>query len=207
MNATTVTPITGKQMSFLFRLLDEAVVLLDRKFGITMVPDVEAGAAVQAMRGRVDDMTKQEASKSIGTAMDNNQILRDEIAELEDAHGIPPVEEPEHEFVTEVGMYRVGDRIFKVLPSRSSDRHYAKELTGFHWEDRLPVADVEGTDLKFRYAKGAMYLIKAEHRVPLDFEKAFGQLTGACVDCGKLLTDPKSIEYGKGPKCSGNYKH
>ena len=139
--------------------------------------------------------------------MDNNEILRSEIAALEAEHGVPPVQAPAPEYVTETGIYRVGDRIFKVLPSRSSDRHYAKELTGFHWNDRLPEADEAGKPLKFVYAKGAMRLIRPEHRVPLDFERAFGQLTGSCIDCGKLLTDPRSIEYGKGPVCSDNYTH
>lgn len=204
---TYADAITAPQAHYLNGLLDEAVVMLDRKFGITMVPDVEAGAAIQAMRGRVDQMTKREASAAITTAKTNNKLLRDEIAALEDAHGIPPVEAPEQpEYVTEVGMYRVGQQIFKVLPSRNSDRHYAKELTGFHFEGDRPVSDTDGT-MKFAYAKGAMRTIRAEHRMTPEQEREFGKLIGHCVDCGKLLTDPRSIDWGKGPVCSDGYKH
>jgi len=199
--------ITGKQMSFLNSLLEEADRLLGRKVGLTGKAEPEAQWAIRHMMLEMDSMTKVEASKAIGTAMDNNAILRGEINELEEALEIPPVEEPEQtpEYVTEVGMYRVGDQIFKVLPSRSSDRHYAKELVGFHWEDRLPFADVEGVNLKFRYAKGAMRMIRPEHRMTSEQERAFGQLVGSCIDCGKLLTDRRSIDYGKGPVCSDNY--
>lgn len=194
--------ITSKQAAFLNGLLEEADKLLDRREEAAGCEWPEARFAVRQMMLRVDEMTRREASAAITSAKDNNRQLREELAGL----GVP--DEPtldEPQYVTEVGIYRVGDQIFKVLPSRSSSRHYAKELTGFHWEDRLPAADESGVPLKFVYAKGAMRMIRPEHRVSRDFEKAFGQLVGSCVDCGKLLTDPKSIEYGKGPVCSDNY--
>lgn len=194
--------ITSKQATFLNGLLEEADKLLNQREEVTGCEWPEARYAVRQMMLRVDEMTRREASAAITSAKDNNRQLREELAGL----GVP--DEPtlsEPQYVTEVGIYRVGDQIFKVLPSRSSDRHYAKELTGFHWEDRLPAADKSGAPLKFVYAKGAMRMIRPEHRVSLDFEKAFGQLTGSCIDCGKLLTDPKSIDYGKGPVCSDNY--
>ena len=201
---TTYAPamITAKQATFLNSLLDDADRLLDQREEATGCEWPEARFVVRKMMLEVDEMTRREASSAIQFAQGNNKLLRDELKSL----GVPS--EPtlsEPQYVTEVGIYRVGDRIFKVLPSRSSDRHYAKELTGFHWEDRMPVADEDGAPLKFVYAKGAMREIRREHRVSLDFERAFGQLTGACIDCGKLLTDPKSIDYGKGPVCSDNY--
>lgn len=203
MNSTYApAAITSKQITFLNALLDEADRLLSQREEITGCTWPEARFTVRKMMLEVDGMTRREASAAIQSAKDNNLLLRDELKSL----GVP--EEPtlsEPQYVTEVGIYRVGDRIFKVLPSRSSDRHYAKELTGFRWEDRLPVADEPGTPLRFVYAKGAMREIRAEHRVTLEFERAFGQLVGSCIDCGKLLTDPKSIDYGKGPVCSDNY--
>lgn len=205
MNTTTAynpSGITSKQAAFLNGLLEEADKLLSQREEATGCERPEARFAVRQMMLRVDEMTRREASAAITRAKDNNRQLREELAGL----GVP--DEPtlsEPQYVTEVGIYRVGDRIFKVLPSRSSDRHYAKELTGFHWEDRLPVADGEGKTLKFVYAKGAMRMIRPEHRASVDFEKAFGQLTGSCIVCGKLLTNPRSIEYGKGPDCSSNY--
>lgn len=203
MNTTYTTDITSKQSSFLNRLLDEAVELLDLKTGLTANPDVAAREAVNAMRRRTLEMTRREASAAIDRAMDNNRILRTEIESLEAGRGVPSeAASPARrtEFV-ETGMYRVDLRIFKVLPSRNSDRHYAKELTGFHWEGGQPVADGGGA-LRFVYAKGAMALIGKEHRMSDAQAREFGRIVGACVVCGKLLTDPKSIEAGIGPVCA-----
>lgn len=203
MNSTYApSDVTPKQITFLNALLAEASRLLDQRDAATGCEWTEARRAVADVVRKVDTMTRREASAAIQDAKDNNQLLRDELKSL-GAPDEPTLSEPQ--YVTEVGIYRVGDRIFKVLPSRSSDRHYAKELTGFHWEDRLPVADEDGTPLRFVYAKGAMRGIRPEHRVSLEFEKSFGQLTGTCIDCGKLLTDRRSIDYGKGPVCSDNY--
>lgn len=194
MYTQTSSRISPRQSDYLDTLLKEAAEMLDRKFGITSVPDVEAGAAIQRMRDSIQDMSKTEASKAIGQAIANNKILRREIAALENASSTPETATEEHVFVSEVGMYRVGERIFKVLPSRSSDRHYAKELIG-----------ESATGYSFQYAKGAMYLIKAEHRMSLEQAAEFGKLTGTCCCCGKLLTDPKSIEKGIGPVCEGKH--
>lgn len=194
MYTQTSSRISPRQSDYLDTLLKEAAEMLDRKFGITSVPDVEAGAAIQRMRDSIQDMSKTEASKAISRAIANNKILRREIAALENASSTHETATEEHVFVSEVGMYRVGERIFKVLPSRNSDRHYAKELIG-----------ESATGYSFQYAKGAMYLIKAEHRMSLKQAAEFGKLTGTCCCCGKLLTDPKSIEKGIGPVCEGKH--
>jgi Family of unknown function (DUF6011) len=214
MNATAIrNAMTPKQHEFASKLLREAVELIKERDALTATDPADTESVIEQhihpLSAELEaGATRQRASQIIDLALDNNKVTRGEIDRLTVALGIVP-EAPaarQQTFVT-TGMYRVGDDIYKVLPSRNSDRHYAKKLTGFHWEDRLPVADVKDEDLKFTYAKGAMRLIRPEHRMPLDMEKAFGQLVGACIDCGKLLTHPKSIEYGKGPKCSDNYKH
>jgi hypothetical protein len=203
MTNTYATEITGKQMAFLTRLLDEAVRLLAARTEVTGAEWPEAVDAVRSMRRGMDQMTKREASAAIGQAMDNNEMLRQELAGLGVQEG-PTLSEPE--YVTEPGMYLVGTRVFKVLPSRSSDRLYAKELMDFHWEDKMPVANGEaGKQLRFAYAKGAMREIRAEHRMTPEAERGFGKILGYCIDCGKLLTDPRSVDYGKGPVCSDNY--
>jgi len=199
---TYAPSIMPAQTRYLTGLLDDATQLLGDREVVTGCEWPEAHEHVARIRAAVDTMTKGEASKAIGEAIANNKMLREELAGL-GCPSEPTISEPQ--YVTEVGMYRVGDQIFKVLPSRSSDRHYAKELVGFHWEDRLPFADVEGVNLKFRYAKGAMRMIRPEHRMTSEQERAFGQLVGSCIDCGKLLTDRRSIDYGKGPVCSDNY--
>jgi len=190
MNSTLTHDITSKQLSFLTRLLDEATELLDARDKITGCEWPEARQAVESLRLRADTMTKVEASRAIDMAMDNNRKLRAELKEI----GVEPAPqrpsaEP-HAYVSEPGMYRVDGRIFKVLPSRSSDRHYAKELLG-----------ESDTGYRFEYASGAMRLIRAEHKMTEDEAREFGRVTGHCCNCAKLLTDPKSIEDGIGPVC------
>lgn len=203
--STYSSEITAKQITFLTNLLDEATALLARRETVTGCEWPEATEHVARIRGGMDLMTRKEASAAIDTAMDNNKQLRTELEGL--GVDVRPQRERRTAFVAEVGIYRVGDRIFKVLPSRESSRHYAKELVGFHWEDGRPVADDQSVNLKFQYAKGAMALIGEEHRLSPEAERQFGKLIGFCIACGKLLTDPRSIDWGKGPKCSDNYNH
>lgn len=202
MNSTYApAAITSAQSRFLNSLLDEAKEMLDRITELTGDRRIPAREAVREMRCKVNEMIKVEASKAISDAMTNNKILREELKSI----GAEIRPERRTTFVSEPGMYRVGDRIFKVLPSRSSNRHYAKELVGFHWEDGRPVSDDNSANLRFVIAKGAMALIGEEHRMNPEQERAFGAVVGNCIDCGKLLTKPESIAYGKGPVCSDNY--
>lgn len=189
MTNTYATEITGKQMVFLTRLLDEAVKLLAARTEVTGAEWPEAANAVRSMRREMDRMTRSEASAAIGQAMDNNEMLRQEL------EGLGVQEEPtlsEPQYVSETGMYQVDGRIFKVLPSRNSDRHYAKELVG----------EGDGT-YRFAYARGAMRFLRAEHRMTDEQAREFGRTTGICCVCARLLTDPKSIEAGIGPVCAG----
>lgn len=87
------------------------------------------------------------------------------------------------------GMYKVGNRIFKVQKARQGSHHYAKELK----------------DGSFEYAPGAMRVIKAEHRMTLDEAKAYGKETGQCCQCGRELTVKESIEAGIGPICASKF--
>lgn len=208
MNTTLVNEPTTKQLVYLKSLLDQADRLLSERERITGCEWPEAMAEVARMR-ETDGRTRREISSMIECAKHNNSMVR---IELDSLGWVPAAAErparETHTFVTEVGMYRVGERIFKVLPARHSDRLYAKELTDFHWEDGHPVADEDaGDNLRFVYAKGAMAIIGVEHRMSPEDERKFGKLIGHCIDCGKLLTRPKSIDWGKGPVCSDNYTH
>lgn len=189
MNNTLTNEITPKQLAFLNRLLTEATELLDSRETITGCEWPEAQDTVSRMRASADRMTRREASAAIDSAMDNNRKLREELKGL-GVQAEPTLSEPQ--YVTETGMYRVNGRIYKVLPSRSSDRHYAKELVG----------EGDGT-YRFTYAPGAMRLIRAEHRMTDEQAREFGRTTGICCVCTTTLTDPKSIAAGIGPVCSG----
>jgi len=189
MNQTLTPEATAKQISFLNRLLTEATELLDSRDTLTGCEWPEAREAVARMRSGADRMTRREASAAIDQAMDNNKRLRTELKGL-GVQAEPTLSEPQ--YVSETGMYRVDGRIYKVLPSRTSERHYAKELVG----------ESEG-GYRFVYAPGAMRFIRAEHRMTDEQAREFGRTTGICCVCARLLTDPKSIADGIGPICSG----
>lgn len=190
---TTAQHATTAQLTFLNKLLDEAQDLLRERDSLDGLDRADDVYNQYVFPMRPDASTyKTEASQDIDTAMANNKVLRDEIKALRAAAG--PVDEAPAEFVTE-GMYNLNGRIYKVLPSRSGNgRHYAQELVG-----------ESETGYKFQYAKGAMYRLRAEHRMTLEQELEWGKLHGHCIDCGILLTHPKSVDYGKGPVCSDNY--
>lgn len=95
------------------------------------------------------------------------------------------------------GMYKVGERIFKVQRAVvNGDGHpYAKEL--IRTEQR-------GGDIKhsFKYVPGAMKLLKEEHKMTLEQAKEYGALYGTCCVCGRTLTNEESIAAGIGPICA-----
>lgn len=87
--------------------------------------------------------------------------------------------------VTEPGMYRVGETVYRVV--RGENGLYAKTLT----------------DDGFIYERGAITRITAAARMTLDEAKAYGRETGTCCVCSKVLTNPKSVLAGIGPVCAG----
>lgn len=90
----------------------------------------------------------------------------------------------------DVGMYKVGEAIYKVQRAVHGSGHlYAKRLT----EDG------------FEYEAGAIRKIRASDRLTLDEAKAYGKVTGQCCVCGRTLTNESSIEAGIGPVCSGKF--
>lgn len=184
---------TDKQRGFLNKLLDEAVDLLRQRDGLTHQSEAEDIIDNHVFPMRPDNSTlKSEISQDIDTALDNNKRLRREISDL----GQVPAGQiaTPQTFVT-LGMYQVDGRIYKVLPSRSGNgRHYAQELTG-----------ESESGYRFQYAKGAMYRIRLEHRMTEEQAAEWGELTGSCMCCGRLLTDPKSVRAGIGPDCAKRY--
>lgn len=53
---------------------------------------------------------------------------------------------------------------------------------------------------------GKRGLTNLDRKLTLDEAKAFGHKTGVCINCGRTLTDPVSVENGIGPICAaGGY--
>lgn len=91
------------------------------------------------------------------------------------------------------GMYvDAAGVVYRVVPSRSTGRPYAK---------RLVISDGKGT---WVYAPGAASRIGAAGLVALTLDQAaaMGHQFGVCVCCGRTLTVAKSVTAGIGPVCA-----
>lgn len=91
--------------------------------------------------------------------------------------------------VTEPGIYYLPGEpvtIFKVQPSRSSDRVWAKQLE---------------TDGSWTYV-GRKPLNAGLVKLDAETATQFGHAYGLCACCGRLLTNEDSIEAGIGPVCA-----
>lgn len=90
----------------------------------------------------------------------------------------------------EEGMYKLGDRIFKVQRAiHGSGHHYAKEL-------------INGS---FVFVGGMVRKLNSSHRMTLEQAKEYGDLYGICCRCGRELTDEASIARGLGPYCATKF--
>jgi hypothetical protein len=107
---------------------------------------------------------------------------------------------PIKQAVTEAGMYKHNDTIYKVqMAVHGSGKLYAKKLVPTGTES------TKGGVPKFRfdYAPGAMKMLSADERLSMEDAMAFGRLYGSCCVCGRTLTNELSIHLGIGPVCGG----
>ena len=84
------------------------------------------------------------------------------------------------------GVYRVGDRVFRVVTKAGKTHAVAEEM-------------IRG---KFVYAKGWVFRLKPSQRLTLEEAKAWGRAEIRCIRCGIELTKPESREAGIGPVCA-----
>jgi hypothetical protein len=172
---TTAKPASDRQRAYLTSLL------ADKDLTGTAYPAYDAGV--------ITGLTSREASNAISDLL---KLPRKPVTSK--TFAAPKAAARPLSEITE-GMWLVGDdittgRIFKVIPSRESDRHYARELV----------------DGDFVYAKGAMYVIaESGRRMTLDEAKQYGAITGRCCVCGRMLTDPNSIAAKIGPVCAKKF--
>jgi hypothetical protein len=100
--------------------------------------------------------------------------------------------------VTEDGMYRMGETIFKVQRAVHGSGHlYAKRLV----LEKDPETDQQRGH--FVYDAGTIRMLRPEHKLSLEQAREFGRLYGVCCVCGATLTNEESIEAGIGPICAG----
>jgi len=113
----------------------------------------------------------------------------------------------------DLGMYQVGETIYKVKFNKTGTHKYVEKLhisQSHVWD-----ADAQGWKLqpkgKFAYANSMIYTLTSEHKMDEAAAKKFHDATkakygvsyGFCCVCGKLLTVKKSIDAGIGPVCAG----
>ncbi len=90
--------------------------------------------------------------------------------------------------VTEVGMYRLGDNIYRVKMSQAG-RLYAMRFTP------------EGAS-RFSYEGGAIHRLSADNRMTVADAQEVGAQVGMCCVCGRDLIVAENIERGIGPVCA-----
>lgn len=126
-----------------------------------------------ARNGRLSD--KQEAS------------ARSMYAKSQERQAQRQVEAPANP-VTEVGMYRLADAIYRVKLSQAG-RLYAMRFTP------------EGAS-RFAYEGGAIHRLSADNRMTLADAQQVGAQVGMCCVCGRDLIVEANIEAGIGPVCA-----
>lgn len=96
------------------------------------------------------------------------------------------------------GVYEVDGTVYVVKPTRDKQRTYAMRLV-----QSAPRATEAGTrvDIDFEYDKGAIFKIRAEHRMPFERAKELTVLYSRCIVCGRHLDASRSVEQGIGPVC------
>ena len=107
----------------------------------------------------------------------------------------------EAERVDEPGLYKMlweGDTvIYRVRQARSSRRLYAEKIV---------VAESEGEkSVDFVYNAKAMAWLRKSDRLTWLEARSFGAAYGACVACGRTLSDARSLVQGYGATCASNY--
>lgn len=96
---------------------------------------------------------------------------------------------------TKEGYYHLDETVYHVVTSKAG-RPYAKKL----------VISNPGSDKakgRWEYAPGAVYKLQEMTPLTVDVAVSYGKKFGACMICGRTLTNPVSIEAGIGPICSG----
>jgi Family of unknown function (DUF6011) len=93
------------------------------------------------------------------------------------------------------GIYSKDGIVYKVQYNREKTGLYAKVL----------VVDGPG-EAHFNYFGSVRKTgLTAQDKMTLEQAKEFGALYGTCCNCGRTLTDEKSIEAGIGPICAGKF--
>jgi 4-hydroxy-3-methylbut-2-en-1-yl diphosphate synthase IspG/GcpE len=100
--------------------------------------------------------------------------------------------------VGEPGLYKyVLDGVgtyYRVRKSRTTERLYAEKV--------IPHGD---GSVSFAYDSKAIHWLSADDKLSWAEARAFGVAYGACVACGRTLSDARSLVQGYGARCADRY--
>lgn len=167
---------TEKQINFIVSLLNERV---------------EGGFDGDAYKAALADLdkpvTKEQASKMIKHLLSVPKVTKNTVE-------VPVTKTARVE--VEAGIYLIDGDVVKVQKAvHGSGNMYAKRL----------VVDAPGAKGRFEYAPGLIRKVTPEARMTLDQAVEYGAIYGVCCNCGRTLTDEKSIEAGIGPVCAKRF--
>lgn len=114
-----------------------------------------------------------------------------QVEAVERSMNATPAPAPENP-ITEEGMYRMGDAVYRVKRSRESHNLYAMRF----------VPEAAAKSERFVYERGAIFRLSAENRMTIEEAEALGASVGICCVCGATLSDPNSVRRGIGPVCA-----
>jgi hypothetical protein len=104
------------------------------------------------------------------------------------------------------GIYAKGGKIYKVQYNRTRTNLYGKlfvpeNSTEAVWDSSGNLS-ASGTVVWEYVGSFARLNLTAADKMSIEEAKKFGALYGTCINCGRTLTDEKSIEAGIGPVCA-----
>lgn len=94
--------------------------------------------------------------------------------------------------VTEAGLYRDGDTVYRVKWNKEGTNLYAVRF--------IPEATTKSE--RFVYEGGAVKRLNADNRLTVEEAEKLGALFGVCCVCGAELTNAKSVARGIGSVCA-----
>lgn len=93
---------------------------------------------------------------------------------------------------TDPGVYVMEGELYRVKWNRAKTHLYAEHI----------VADNASGEVTYEYAPGVARMLDKTRRIDAVTARSFGVHYGACVFCGRRLTNGVSIEVGYGPICA-----
>lgn len=150
----------------------------DRQANYIRTLGAERGLDSLTIEAALEGLTKQMASQFIDWLLRQPKTVS---------------EAPKPAAEIEEGFYRLDGVIYEVRTSKSSGKLYAVAIT------------FDGERVRREYAPGIVRKLTPEHELTLDDAQAIGKLWGFCCICGRMLTNPESIENGIGPICAEKF--